>query len=94
MLQLKAKQSANHAPHVAKTMRKAMMKRTEMQHNHFKIRSSENLKLFKRQGSFCSRLYKRERKNYFNNLYLSKITDNRLFWKTVKPLLSDKDVNI
>ena len=53
---------ANDAPYVTKTMRKAIMKRTELQHRYLKIRSSENLKFFERQKNFCSRLYKRERK--------------------------------
>ena len=69
------------------------MKRIQLQHRYFKIRSGENVKLFKRQRNFCSRLYKRERKKYFNNLDLNKITDNRRFWKTVKPVLSVKGVN-
>ena len=64
-----------------------------MPDRYFKIRSSENSKLFKRQRNFCSRLYKRERKKYFNNLDSNKITDNRLVWKTVKPLLKDKGSN-
>ena len=34
-----------------------------------------------------------EEKKYFNNLDLNKITDNKLFWKTLKPLLPDKSVN-
>ena len=34
---------ANHAPYVTKTMRKTIMKRTELQHSYFKTRSSENL---------------------------------------------------
>ena len=59
---------ANHAPYVTKTMRKAIMKRIQLQHRYFKIRSSENVKLFKWQRNFCSRLYKRERKKSFNNL--------------------------
>ena len=74
-------------------MRKALLKKTELQNRYFKIRATENLKLFKRQRNFCSRLYKRERKKYFNNLDLNKTTDNRLFWKTVKPLLPDKGFN-
>ena len=41
MLQLKTKQS--------ETMRKAVMRRTELQHRYFRIRSSEKLKLFKWQ---------------------------------------------
>ena len=68
------------------------MKRTELQHRYFKTRSSENLKLFERQRNFCRRLYKTEKKKFFNNLDLNKITDNKLFWKTVKPV-SDKGVN-
>ena len=36
---------------------------------------------------------KRERKKYFNNLDLNKITGNRLFWKRVKAVLSDEGVN-
>ena len=53
---------ANHAPYVTKTMRKTIMKRTELQHSYFKTRSSENLKLFKCHRNFCCRLYKREKK--------------------------------
>ena len=30
---------------------------------------------------------------YFNNLDLNKITVNKVFWKTVKPLLSAKGIN-
>ena len=82
-----------HAPYVTKTMRKAIIIRKELQHRYFKNRSSENLQFFKRQRCFCSRLYKREKKKHFNNLDLNQITDNKLFWKTVKPLLSDKGVN-
>ena len=74
-------------------MRKAIMKRTELQHRCFKTRSSEKLKLFKRQRNLCSRLYKRERKKYINDFDLNKLTDNNFFWKTIKPLLSDKGVN-
>ena len=40
-----------------------------------------------------SRLYQREKKKYFNNLNLNKITDNAVFWKTVKLLLLDKGIN-
>ena len=59
------------------------MKQTELQHGYLKIRSSENLKFFKRQRNFCRRLYKKERKKDFNNLDLY----NTLI------ILSDKGVN-
>ena len=35
----------------------------------------------------------KKRKIYFNNLDLNKITDNKLFWKTVKLLLLDNGFN-
>ena len=31
--------------------------------------------------------------NYYGNLDEKEITDNKKFWKTVKPLLSDKSIN-
>ena len=34
---------------------------------------------------------KREKRNYFNNLNLKEITDNKKFWKTVKPFLTKGD---
>ena len=36
---------------------------------------------------------KRIKINYHGNLDENNITDNKLFWKTVKPLLSDKSVH-
>ena len=38
----------------------------------------------------CSKLYKKERKNYYNSLDIKNITDNKQFWKTIKPFLSEK----
>ena len=32
------------------------------------------------------------KKAYFENLNTSKITDNKTFWKTIKPMLSNKCV--
>ena len=31
-----------------------------------------------------------EKKNFFNNISTRDITDNKTFWKTVKPLFTDK----
>ena len=54
---------------------------------YFKNRTENPLRAFKKQKNFCSRLYKKERKN---NLNLSFLKDNKLFWKTVKPFFSNK----
>ena len=44
----------------------------------------------KNKKKFCSKLYKKERKFFYSNLELNEITDNKLFWKAIKPLLSEK----
>lgn len=37
-------------------------------------------------------LYRRINKNVYSDLELNQISDNRLFWKTIKPFLSDKSM--
>ena len=37
-----------------------------------------------------SLFYKKQKKRYYENLNQKSVADNKLFWKTVKPLLSDK----
>ena len=51
--------------------------------------SVDNKTKFKKQNSFCSKIYKKEQNNFFSDLELNKITD-KLFLKTWKPLLSGK----
>ena len=46
--------------------------------------------LTKKQKNYFSKLYKKERKRYYQNLDARKITDSKKFWKTIKPFFSDK----
>ena len=34
--------------------------------------------------------YEKLKKDFFNNLDVKRVTDNKQFWKTVKPCLTDK----
>ena len=81
---------ANHAPYMTKVLPKAIMRRSALENKYYKVSSAENKRLYRKQRNYCSKLYKKERKKYYNNLDLKNITDNKLFWKTVKPFLSDK----
>ena len=47
---------ANHVPYMTKAVRKAIMKRSEPENKHVKINTNENLKSYKKQRSFCSKL--------------------------------------
>ena len=50
----------------------------------------EPLKKYKKQKSYCSSLHQKERKNFFSNLDLSKIYDNKIFWKIIQTIFSEK----
>ena len=66
------------------------MKRSELKSKYFKNQTVHDFKMYKKQKNYCSKLYKKERKRYYNNMNLTNLNDNRHFWKTVKPFLSDK----
>ena len=48
---------------MAMALRKTIMKRSELEGKYVKNKTSENLKSYKKQINFCSKLYKKERKN-------------------------------
>ena len=75
---------ANHAPYVTKVLRKAIMKRPYSVKLCFKKNTTESLKKYKKHKNFCSRLYKKERKKYFDILDVNKTTDNKTFWKNIQ----------
>ena len=77
-------------PYTAKALRREIMKRSELESKHVKNKTNENLKSYKKQRNFCSKLYKKERKKYYEMLDLKNATDYKEFWKTVQPFLSDK----
>ena len=45
---------------------------------------------YKVQRNYCKKLLKITKKQYFNNLNTSKVTDNWTFWETVVPLFTNK----
>ena len=77
---------------MTKALRKAIMKRSELASKYQKTKNNEDYSKYKKQRNFCSKLYKKERKIFYNNLSIEEITDNKKFWKTIKPLLSEKRV--
>ena len=68
-----------------KSVRKAIMVRTQLLN---KFRQDELA--YKRQRNFCTTLIRKTKRNFYNNLNVNKITDNKSFWKTVKPGFTEK----
>ena len=75
---------------MTKQLRKTITRRSEPESKYLKNRTIDNKTKFRKQNNFCSKLYKKECKKFYSNLEIKKITDNKLFWKTIKPLLSGK----
>ena len=80
----------NQAKYMTKPLRKAIMRRSALQAKFYKDKNPISERMYKKQKNFCSRLYKKERRNFYNNLDLKDFTDNKRFWMTVKPFLSEK----
>ena len=75
---------------ITKDLSKAIMKRSRLCNKFLKNRTEENKILYTKQRNYCVALLKKLKKIYFENLNEKDILDNKLFWKTIKPLLSDK----
>ena len=82
---------ANNAPFMTKILSKAIMNRSRLRNKFLKNPSNDNEIAFKKQRNYCVNLLKKEKKAYYNNLDMKLVLDNKLFWKTVKPLFSDKN---
>ena len=53
---------------------------------------NENKKRYSLQRNYCVSLLRKTQKVYYGNLDIKKVRDNKIFWKTVKPFLSDEIV--
>ena len=81
---------ANQKPYMTKQLRKAIMRRSQLESKFYKNPSVENRKLYKKQKNYCNRLYKRERCNFYKKLDLKNFTDSKKFWKTMNPFFTNK----
>ena len=81
---------SNHKPLMTNEISKAIMTRTRLRNRFLKNRSTRNRDLFRKQKNLCVSLLRKPKKDYFSNLNEKQTTDNKRFWKTVKPFLLNK----
>ena len=60
------------------------MKRSQLENKYIKNSTVENMNRYKKHKNFYSKLYKKERKKFYCQLVIKNITDNKLFWITMK----------
>ena len=83
---------ANNAPFMNKELHKEIMKRSRLRNKFLKTKTEGNREIYKTQRNYCKKLLKYTKKSYFANLDKNKITDNRVFWKTVSPFFTEKSL--
>ena len=81
---------ATEVPYMTKKLRKAIANRSRLEKRHYRLKTEDSKIGYKKQKNYCSRLYKKERKRFYENLDQKSTTDNKKFWKTMKPFFSDK----
>ena len=86
-------------PFMKKSLRKAIMHRSKLKNIYNKTRANEDWDNYKKQRNFCVNLLRNTKKDYFQKLNLKDLTDNKKFWKIIKPffsklMLREKDVLI
>ena len=80
-------------PFMTKELSREIMKRSRLRNDFLRKKTEETCKLFVKQRNKCVSLLKKAKKEYYQNLDEKNVIDNKKFWKTVKPLLSDKSVS-
>ena len=66
------------------------MKRSRLRNKFLRNRTEENKILYNRQSNYCISLLQKCKTGCYENLNIINVTDNKLFWKSAKPLLLDK----
>ena len=72
---------ATHSTFVTKELSKAIMLRSKLRKRFLKDRTEE---------MFVFIYLKKAKKDYYQNIDISNLTDSNKFWKTVKPILVSK----
>ena len=80
----------NNKPFMNKEISKAIMLRVKLRNKLLKYLTSTNRISHSKQRNFCLSLLQKEKKKYFGNPIVKNIRDNKIFWKTLKPFLSEK----
>ena len=83
----------NNSAFMNKKLRKEIMKRSKLKTNFNKNRNHENGCKYETQRNYCVNLLGKSKKQYFSNISVSDVTDNKSFWKSVKPYFSNKGSN-
>ena len=76
-----------------KHISKKIIKRSKLRNKFYETRNNTDKFNYNKQRNFSVSLTRNEKSKYFANLNIKDVTDNKKFWKTIKPCFSDKSKN-
>ena len=68
-----------------KELIQALMKRSKLRNDYLKHRSEEYRLAYQKQRNFCVTFLRKKKADYFNNLDINLVRDNKMFWSTISP---------
>ena len=66
------------------------MHTTRFHNKYLRNKTDENERKYTKQRNYCVSLLRKSKREYYSNLDVKNITDNKVFWKTVKLFQSNK----
>ena len=73
-----------------KELNHAIMVRSKIRNKYLKSKSEIDKQRYNKQRNYYVKLLRLKKQKYYVSLDISKITDNKTFWKTISPLFSNK----
>ena len=73
-----------------KDINKQIRKRSLLRNKFLNTKCGIDRKAYNKQRNICVTLIRQEKKNFHSKLKTWDITDNKTFWKKVKPFFTDK----
>ena len=80
----------NQGPFMTKQLSKAVVNRSKLRNRYIKWPSRENFLDYKKAKNTCSNLSKFSQRSYFNKVTSKGFVNNKAFWNTVKPFLTNQ----
>ena len=80
---------ANQAPFMNKRINKEIMKRSRLRNKFLNTKSDIDRRAYNKQH-ICVTLMRQQKKKFSSKLNTRDVTDNKTFWRKVKPLFTDK----
>ena len=81
---------ANEAPFMNKRINKEIMKKSRLRNKFLNTKSDIDRRAYNKQRNICVTSISQQKKNFFSKLNTRDITDNKTFWRNVKPLFTEK----